>query len=177
MAVRKLINATLVMNKIGMEGVLSCRTSYVKNSNQRICHIEVTDQLANLLDNSGLVLKGPICSLTFRLKSGADEEPDEDLILPESLIQPIPILDDVEMLESGSAGGSMLCGTPDDRVLDSSADTLTQPKSPTNSVSSTLSILSQVKSLVVSPPVDSPNRYAGFDPLWLIFQSSVTIYF
>ena len=123
LAVRKLINATLVMNKIGMEGVLSCRTSYMKNSNQRICHIEVTDQIANLLNNAGLVLKGPVCSLTFRLKSGADEEPDVDLIPPESMIQPIPIPDDVEMLESGSAGGSMLCGTPDGRVLDCSADT------------------------------------------------------
>ena len=168
--VRKLIKATLVMNNLSMEDVLTCRTAYAKVTNQRICNIEVTDQLANLLDYAGRVLRGPVCSLSFKLQTGSTKDPDDEPYTFESNPQTNPILGDVEMLESVSADGSLPSGDTNSQVLDSSTDTITQPKSPTTSVSSsTQSILSQVKSLVVTPPVDSTSwiystLQAGFLP-------------
>ena len=62
--VRDLIHATLVLINLSMDDVLTYRTSYTKLSNQRICNIEVTDQLANSMDNAGRLFRGPVCSLS-----------------------------------------------------------------------------------------------------------------
>ena len=140
-----------------MEGVLSCHTSYTINSNQCICNIEVTDNLINLFDNCGHVLTGPVCPLTFKLRSGGDEETGEDLVQSDCS-DPM----DVVVLDSVSAGGSVQGDEVNDDMLDSSTDTVTPTNSPSVSVAKSAmhALSSQFQSLgsAPPPPVDSSTR-------------------
>ena len=128
--VRDLIHATLVLKNLSMEGMLTCRTSYAKLSNQQICNIEVTDQLANAIDNAGKLLRGPVCSLSFKLQTGSAKDPEDET----DNIEVDQNLDDVQMLEPESAVGSLPGGDSCSQFLDSSAETINQQKSPSNSV-------------------------------------------
>ena len=69
-----LIHATLVNNNLSMSDVLTCRTSYAKLTHQRICNIEVTELLSQAINDAGRFLRGPVCSLTFKLQSGNTED-------------------------------------------------------------------------------------------------------
>ena len=142
------------MNGIkNMEGVLSCHTSYTINSNQRICNIKVTDHLANLLDNRGLILTGPVCPLTFKLRSGGDEDDSGDL---EQHFDSDP--SDVVVLDSVSDGGSIQSSAINDDMLDSSTDSITPTNSPAGSeASATVALSTQFKLMgsALPPPMDS----------------------
>ena len=142
---------------LNMEGVLSCHTSYTINSNQCICNIEVTDHLANLLDNWGRVLTGPVCPLTFKLRSGGDKETGEDLVQSDCS-DPM----DVVVLDSVSANGSVQGDKVNEDMPDSSSDTVTPTNSPAVSVAESAmhALSSQFQSLgsAPPPPVDTPPR-------------------
>ena len=126
-SVDDLVNSSLNMHGIkNMEGVLSCHTSYTINSNQCICNIEVTDHLVNLLDNCGCVLTGPVCPLTFKLRSGGGEEAGEDLVQSDCSDP-----NDVVMLDRVYAGGSVQGDVATDDMLESSVDTVITSKSST----------------------------------------------
>ena len=75
MNVDDLIKTSFIIHGVKyLDGVLSCCTTYVLNSTQHICNIEVTDTLSNLLDASGRILSGPAGPLTFRLRSEDEED-------------------------------------------------------------------------------------------------------
>ena len=97
-----------------------------------------------------------MCSLTFKLQSGNTEDSELESAGLE-IVQP---MDDIQLLESGSAGGSILGGDASSQFLNSSIETIVPPHSPTSSVrsnTSTTSLSSKVKHLVVSPTGDPPN--------------------
>ena len=151
-----LIHATLINNNLSMSDVLTCRTSYAKLSHQRICNIEVTDQLSKAIDDAGRFLQGPVCSLTFKLQSGNTGDPELETVCLE-IDQP---MDDTQLLESGSTGGSILEGDASSQCLNSSSETVVPPNSPTSSVHSSIStssLSSKVKHLVVTPDGDPPT--------------------
>ena len=153
---KDLIQTTLVNNNLSMNDVLTCRTSYAKLSHQRICNIEVTDQLSTAIDDAGRFLQGPVCSLTFKLQSGNTGDPELEPVCIE-IDQP---MDDYQLLESDSAVGSVREGDTSSQFLNSSTDTVVPPNSPTNSVrssTSSTSLSSQVKHLVVTPAGDPPT--------------------
>ena len=95
-----LIHATLATNNLSMSDVLTCHTSYAKLTHQRICNIEVTDQLSQAIDDAGRFLGGPVCSLTFKLQSGNTEDPELEPVG----LEIVPLVDDCLMLELDSAG-------------------------------------------------------------------------
>ena len=109
-----LIHATLATNNLSMSDMLTCRTSYAKLTHQRICNIEVTDQLSQAIDDAGRFLGGPVCSLTFKLQSGNTEDPELE---PVGLEIVPPQVDDCLMLELDSAGGSVLEGDTSSQCL------------------------------------------------------------
>ena len=78
---------------------------------QRICILEVTEQLAATFEAHTRVLSGPLGQLTFRLRSGDDDETTEELMVAEEGMLPVqpPNLNiPRERLQSdvGSLGGS-----------------------------------------------------------------------
>ena len=151
-----LIHATLANNNLSMSDMLTCRTSYAKLSHQQICNIKVIDELSQAINNAGRFLRGPVCSLAFKLQSGNIEDPE----LESAGLKIVQPMDDTQMLESGSAGGSVVGGNASSQCLNSSNETIVPPHSPTSSVrssTSTTSLLSKVKHLVVSPSGNPPN--------------------
>ena len=100
--------------------------SYAKLSHQQICNIKVTDQLSKAINDAGRFLWGPVCSLTFKLQSGNTEDPELETVCLE-IDQP---MDDTQLLESGSAGGSILEGNASSQCLNSSSETVVPPNSP-----------------------------------------------
>ena len=150
-----MIHATLANNNLSMSDVLTCRTSYAKLTHQHICNIEVTELLSQAINDAGRFLRGPVCSLTFKLQSGNTE----DLELEPVGLKIVPPMDDSLMLKSGSAGGSVLGGDTSSQCLNSSNETLVPAHSDTSSVrsnTSSTSLSSKIKHLVVSPSGDPP---------------------
>ena len=119
----------------------TCRTSYAKNTQQRICNIEVTDSLARAIDDAERVLVGPVCPLYFKLQSGDPEDPGSDPGCPE--IQAKPTDDVSQLLDGNSAVESVSGGADSSRILDSSVD----PQNPTHSDTGSTCTVKSVKSL------------------------------
>ena len=92
--VEDLIKTIFIIHGITkLDGLLSCNTTYALNSTQRICYIELTDQLSELLESCGRTLSGPAGPLSFRLWSenedAATEEPMQtDCSPPKQIILP-----------------------------------------------------------------------------------------
>ena len=113
-----------------MAGVISCRTNYTQNTKQCICNLEVTEALASLFETNGMILSGPVGHLTFKLRSGDDNGPTEELMLvddtglPEPKTKIIPTRADA-LLDDLSASGSE--ASVDGDLLNSSDNTLTPP--------------------------------------------------
>ena len=79
------------------EGVVRCYTSYTKESQQRICIIEVTEKLATLIEFHSRVLSGPYGYMSFKRRTGdnggetAGEEAMEDDDTPMAPVLPAPV--------------------------------------------------------------------------------------
>ena len=66
-----LIKACLNMYGIkNMKGVINCHTSHTVKHSQRICNLEVTEELADIFESNSRILSGPTGQLTFCLRSG-----------------------------------------------------------------------------------------------------------
>ena len=124
---RQLVQGTFAVNQLNMSDVFTCRTSYAKTTQQRICNIEVTDSLARAIDDAERVLVGPVCPLYFKLQSGDPEDPGPDPSCPE--IQAIQTDNVSQLLDMNSAGESVPGGADSSSILDSSVD----PQNPTHS--------------------------------------------
>ena len=77
------------------QGVVRCHTSYTMRDQQRICILEVTEQLASFFEYHSCVLSGPFGQLTFRLRSEDNgEEPIEYVIVEDENVSPVqpPVL-------------------------------------------------------------------------------------
>ena len=110
MNIEDLIKTSFIIHGIkNLDGVLSCRTTYTLNSSQHICHIEVTDQLSELLKSCRKILSGPAGPLTFRScsesKDAATDKPMqvESSIPPKQFIIPTSTVD--ALLDDMSVGG------------------------------------------------------------------------
>ena len=158
---RDLVHGALAVNKLSMNDVITCRTSYAKQTQQRICNIEVTDELARAIDDADRVLVGPVCPLNFKLQSGDPEDPGSDQVM-EPVCPDIPAIqldEDGQLLNRNSAGGNVSEGVASSRILDSSNDPLNPPPSDTGStstVTSATSLNTKVKNLVVTSTGDPP---------------------
>ena len=75
------------------EGVVRCHTSYTVKDQQRICIIEVTDNLATFIEHHSRVLSGPFGTLTFRLRSDDDgeETPECETVVVENASPAAPV--------------------------------------------------------------------------------------
>ena len=72
------------------QGVVRCHTSHTMRDYQRICILEVTEQLAGIFEHHGQVLSGPFGQLTFCLRSGDNsEETTEGEIVVEQIATPV----------------------------------------------------------------------------------------
>ena len=72
------------------QGVVRCHTSHTMRDYQRICILEVTEQLAAFFEHNSQVLSGPFGQLTFRLRSEDNsEETTEDEIVVEQNATPM----------------------------------------------------------------------------------------
>ena len=69
-----------------MLGVISCRTNYAQKTKQRICNLEVTEELAKLFETNSRILSGPVDHLTFKLRSGDDDVSTEEPMLVDSVL-------------------------------------------------------------------------------------------
>ena len=138
---RQLVHGTFAVNQLNMSDVITCRTSYAKNTQQRICNIEVTDSLARAIDDAERVLVGPVCPLYFKLQSGDPEDPGSDPGCPE--IQAKQTDDVSQLLDGNSAVESVSGGADSSRILDSSVD----PQNPTHSDTGSTCTVKSVKSL------------------------------
>ena len=109
MDVEDLIKTSFIIHGIKkLDGVLSCRTTYVLNSSQRICHIELTDQFSELLESCGRILSGPAGPLSFRPHSESeDAATDEPMQVESSSAKQIilPTLAVDALLDDMSVGG------------------------------------------------------------------------
>ena len=158
---RDLIHGALAVNQLSMSDVITCRTSYAKQTQQRICNIEVTDALARAIDDADRVLVGPVCPLNFKLQSGDPEDPGSDHVV-EPVCPEIPAIqmdEECQLLDRNSAEGSVSEGAASSRILDSSTDPLNPTPSDTGStctVTSATSLNTRVKNLVVTPCGDPP---------------------
>ena len=158
---KDLIHGALAVNQLSMSDVLTCRTSYAKQTHQCICNIEVTDALARAIDDADRVLVGPVCPLNFKLQSGDSEDPGFDYVVepvcPE--IPAIQMVEDCHILDRNSAGGSVPEGDASSRILNSSGDSLIPPPSDTGSsitIISATSLSTKVKNLAVTSSGDPP---------------------
>ena len=89
-----------------------------------------------------------MCPLTFKLRSGGDEDDGGDLEQPDDSDP-----SDVVVLDSVSDGGSVQSGVVNDDMLDSSTDSITPTNSPTGSEASAMvALLTQFKSMGSAPP-------------------------
>ena len=94
--VEDIIKACLNLYDIkNSQGVVRCHTSHTVRDYQRICILEVTEQLATFFEHNSCVLSGPFGQLTFRLRSeDNDEETTEDVTVVEKNVSPVqpPVL-------------------------------------------------------------------------------------
>ena len=95
---KAIIAACLKMYSIhDSEGVVRCYTSYTKESQQRICIIEVTEKLATFIEFHSRVLSGPYGYMSFKRRTGdgvgetAGEEAMEDENTPTAPVLPAPV--------------------------------------------------------------------------------------
>ena len=108
------------------QGVVRCHTSHTMRDYQRICILEVTEQLAAFFEHNSRVLSGPFGQLTFRLRSEDNvEETTEDVAVVEENVSPVqpPVLHlprERVQSDTGSISGS---------VPESDADQLLGPRS------------------------------------------------
>ena len=90
---KDIIAACLKMYSIrDSEGIVRCYTSYTKESQQRICIIEVTEKLATLIENQSRVLSGPYGYMTFKRRSGDPGETVEEETLVDDDAPMVPVL-------------------------------------------------------------------------------------
>ena len=90
---KDIIAACLKMYSIrDSEGIVRCYTSYTKESQQRICIIEVTEKLATLIENQSRVLSGPYGYMTFKRRSGDPGETVEEETLVDDDASMVPVL-------------------------------------------------------------------------------------
>ena len=96
---KAIIAACLNMYSIrDSEGVVRCYTSHTKESQQRICIIEVTEKLAMLIEVHSRVLSGPYGHMSFKRRTGdhggetVEEEAmeDDDSSMVPVLPAPVP---------------------------------------------------------------------------------------
>ena len=149
-----------------MSDVITCRTSYAKQTQQRICNIEVTDTLACAIDYAERVLVGPVCPLIFKLQSGDPEDLPVEPVRPE--IQAIKQDEESQLLDRNSAEGSVTEGAASSRILDSSTDPPNPTPSDTGSTctrTSATSLNQKVKNLVVTTCGDPPPFQPPTPPL------------
>ena len=145
---RLLIQGTFAVNQLNMSDVYTCRTSYAKTTQQRICNIEVTDSLARAIDDAERVLVGPVCPLHFKLQSGDPEDPGPDPVCPE--IQANQTDDVSQLLDQNSAEENVNDGNYGmdfSSLLDSSVDPQRPPHPDTGSSTHTAKFVKSVKSV------------------------------
>ena len=145
---RLLVQGTFAVNQLSMSDVYTCRTSYAKTTQQRICNIEVTDQLARAIDDAERVLVGPVCPLHFKLQSGDPEDSGPDPGCPE--IQAIQTDDVSQLLDRDSVGESAPdgnFGANFSEILDSSVDPQHPPHPDTGSSTCTAKSVKSGKSV------------------------------
>ena len=89
---KDIVAACLRMYQIrNSKGIVRCYTSNTKESGQRICIIEVTEELATLIETQSRVLSGPYGHMTFRRRSGDPGETVEEETLGGDDVPMVPV--------------------------------------------------------------------------------------
>ena len=150
--VEDLVNAALQMHNIfGLKGVVTCRTTYTQQTNQRICDLDVTEALAEMFESCDRVLEGPVGLLVFKLKPDSKDripvspscDGDTDSPVPKTKI--LPSIES-DLLEGESDGVKV----DDPNLLDSSINNTNSPLSVSDTESMSLKLGCQMS--IESPP-------------------------
>ena len=147
------------MHDIPKAGVKTCCSTFCQNNKKlRICHLEVTKELASILISLNCHLEGPICTLFFQVKSAlpdgivamvnSDEKvatpaplnlpPQKKVVLPNEEVN-VDISVDLNLLNSSSS----------------------PPGSP--QASKTDSLQEMVHNMVVVPPDVGSNKDSDYE--------------